>query len=143
MSILDKSSSKMQDFLGFIWSFVVMSKSKKTRVISKIGAKISKLLAELIMNNWYNFTLSTLLAKTRLAGTLSLYCPTPANIYVQVTIFFFSITVLILASTRSFFQTLYASSDAQALFSFSRMDFSRLAVNKSILIRRFSSIMCE
>lgn len=69
MSILDKSSSKMQDLLGFIWSFVIMSKSEKTGVISKIGAIISKLLAELIMNNWYNFTLSTLLAETRLAKT--------------------------------------------------------------------------
>ena len=49
-----------------------MSKMKKTEVISKIGVIISKLLAELIMNNWYNFTLSTLLARYRLAK-LSLY----------------------------------------------------------------------
>lgn len=67
MSILDKSSSKMQDFLGFIWSFVIMSKSRKTGVISKIEAIISKLLAELIMYKWYNFTLSTLLAEAQLA----------------------------------------------------------------------------
>ena len=75
MSILDKSSSKMQDLLGFIWSFIIMSKLKETRVISKIGAIISKLLAELIMNNWYNFTLSTLLAETRLAKTLLIFSP--------------------------------------------------------------------